>query len=145
MTRTFFAAGPVRGKGRARSGKGGQHYTPDQTRLYESHIRDCYLRVNPGSRPFTGAVELWITANMTRPASHYLSKGGKRSDLLLPSARAYPTVKPDLANNEKAVMDALNGIAYGDDSAVVRKHSAKCYGDEEGLSVTIRAMEEQEP
>ena len=144
MTRTFFAAGPVRGKGRARSGKG-NHYTPDQTRLYEAHIRDCYLRVNPGSRPFTGAVELWITANLTRPASHYRSKGGKRTTLLLPSARAYPTVKPDLDNIEKAVMDALNGIAYGDDSAVVRKHSAKCYGDEEGLSVTIRAMEEQEP
>ena len=39
--------------------------------------------------------------------------------------RPYPTKRPDFDNLEKLIADALNGIAYHDDSQVVVSHTYK--------------------
>lgn len=56
---------------------------------------------------------------------------------------ARPTAKPDADNILKAVADALNGVAYSDDSAVVEMHVAKRYGASDGLVVRLTGKEQE--
>ena len=48
-----------------------------------------------------------------------------------------PTKKPDADNIMKAVADALNGIAYKDDSQIVNVTIAKWYSDTPRVEVAI--------
>jgi Holliday junction resolvase RusA-like endonuclease len=48
-----------------------------------------------------------------------------------------PTKKPDCDNIAKAVLDALNGIAYYDDSQVVTVTVEKLYSDTPRVEVEI--------
>ena len=52
--------------------------------------------------------------------------------------------KPDLDNYEKAILDALEGIVYTNDSLVVEKHSRKLFGDPNRIDITIKTMEESD-
>ena len=56
------------------------------------------------------------------------------------SGRILPARKPDVDNIEKAVLDALNGIAYKDDARVCLTGCGKYYGREPGLVITIREV-----
>ena len=55
-----------------------------------------------------------------------------------------PTVKPDLDNLDKAVMDALNKVAYKDDSQIVAKVSKKHYAEVPTVKVIISEYVEKE-
>jgi Holliday junction resolvase RusA-like endonuclease len=47
----------------------------------------------------------------------------------LESNEVMPTVKPDLDNLAKTVLDGMNGIVYQDDSQIVELHISKKYSD----------------
>lgn len=49
----------------------------------------------------------------------------------------YKTSKPDLDNLAKTVLDALNGIAFVDDSQVVDLRLSKVYADKEGTNIKV--------
>lgn len=51
-----------------------------------------------------------------------------------------PTTKPDCDNVIKAVLDALNGIAYYDDKQVVSVSCNKYYGETGCLKITINEL-----
>ena len=48
--------------------------------------------------------------------------------------------KPDADNIAKAVLDALNGLAYTDDSKVTRLVVVKLYGTEPRVEVKLTEM-----
>jgi Holliday junction resolvase RusA-like endonuclease len=48
--------------------------------------------------------------------------------------------KPDLDNVAKGVLDAMNGVAYADDTQVVRLLVQKQYSLEPRLVVTVKEM-----
>ena len=48
--------------------------------------------------------------------------------------------KPDLDNVEKAVLDALNGVAWDDDKSVVVLIARKVWADTGGVEITITDM-----
>jgi Holliday junction resolvase RusA-like endonuclease len=50
---------------------------------------------------------------------------------------AQPVTRPDWDNLSKAVCDALNGVAYRDDSQLVDVHVSKSYGDEPKTVITL--------
>ena len=50
--------------------------------------------------------------------------------------RDYPTVPPDLDKLIRAVLDALTGIVYRDDSQVISIVASKSYGDP-GVNISI--------
>lgn len=52
--------------------------------------------------------------------------------------RSSHTVKPDLDKLARALLDALTGIAYDDDSQVTRIEMRKIYGEEERCDITIQ-------
>jgi Holliday junction resolvase RusA-like endonuclease len=55
--------------------------------------------------------------------------------------RLLPSVKPDLDKYVRAVMDALTGVAYVDDSQVVSLYAEKVYGSKPGVFISIRSAE----
>ena len=54
-----------------------------------------------------------------------------------------PTKKPDCDNIAKSILDALNHIAYYDDSQVVQLSVSKNYSENPFTAVTISAYDEQ--
>ncbi len=60
----------------------------------------------------------------------------KREDALRGLKR--PTGRPDVDNYAKIVLDALNGIAWKDDSQVWQLTATKRYGPNPHLTVTVR-------
>ena len=71
---------------------------------------------------FSGAVEIEIHAYYEIPKS-----ASRKRVLDMVSDRERPTKKPDGDNIAKAVCDALNGVAYKDDSQVVDLTVRKYY------------------
>jgi Holliday junction resolvase RusA-like endonuclease len=83
---------------------------------YKQAIRMAY--VNAGGEVLEGPVEIRIACWFERPKGH--SK--KRRQQAEPK-----TTKPDLDNVGKAILDALNEIAYNDDGQVFMLTIAKWY------------------
>lgn len=60
--------------------------------------------------PLTGPVQLWLTFIFPRPKSLTRKRGA--------NPRVWKTTKSDIDNLQKSLCDALNGIAWVDDSQV---------------------------
>lgn len=71
-----------------------------------------------------GAVSVFIEAVFPVPTAWNKTK--KKEAI---SGLVQPTGKPDLDNIAKAVLDALNGLAYTDDSRVLDLRITKRYGE----------------
>jgi Holliday junction resolvase RusA-like endonuclease len=137
---TITVPGKPQGKGRARafvSPRTGQvgHYTPKNTVEYENQIRAAATVAMGGRQPLAGPVEMVMRAVMAIPTSWPLRK---RQQAL--TGEIKPTTKPDLDNVAKAFKDALNGVAYVDDSQIVRATLEKRYGNAPFVVATVREI-----
>ena len=56
--------------------------------------------------------------------------------------RRRPHVRPDLDKYIRAALDALTGIAYGDDEQVCKIVAEKVYSPVPGLFVTVYSLDE---
>jgi Holliday junction resolvase RusA-like endonuclease len=132
---TIALQGAPQGKGRARSFvRGGHvgHYTPEKTRTYEGMIRFAAMQ-ELGKRPALDCpVEFVLRAVFPVPASW--SERKRRRAI---TGELKPGKKPDLDNIAKAWNDALNGVAYRDDSLICRMTLDKRYGPQPLVVVTI--------
>jgi Holliday junction resolvase RusA-like endonuclease len=64
----------------------------------------------------------------------------KRKKQLALNGEVKPSVKPDLDNLCKAVLDALNGIAYHDDKQIVELHLSKAYSDHPRTEIKLEEL-----
>ena len=124
MAVTFTIPGAPSGKGRPRfNGRTGRTYTPQKTRDYEETVRECCKKAL--SAPFPPDIALRCEIFAAFPVAPSDSKPKRQRKL---AGLLKPTKKPDWDNIGKIVCDALNGIAYHDDSqitcAVVKKRYA---------------------
>lgn len=71
-----------------------------------------------------GALDMRVVFSLKRPKS-------------LPKKVVHHVKKPDLDNLVKAVKDSLKGIAYKDDSQIVRCVAEKHYGEPLGVKIQI--------
>lgn len=127
---TFTVPGPPQPKQRARMGRargtGKQRwYTPDETRRYEEAVKGAAMEA------FLKCKEPWPTDRLYRlEVRCYFADGRQR----------------DLDNVTKAVADALNKIAYRDDSQI---HAVLCLRDFDAANprteVTLQAYEQLAP
>ena len=125
---SFFVPGEPRGKARPRV-VSGHAYTPRETADYERMIRLAYTgEIIPQGVP----VRISIVAVYSIP-----KRASKRQHDAMLAAEIRPTKKPDADNICKAVMDALNGIAYHDDAQICNMQVIKYYGTTPGLEITI--------
>ena len=123
MMTQFTVLGAPRGKERPRAAKLRDRtivYTPKKTKDYEREIATAYRTQCRGI--FSGAVAIEIHAYYEIPKS-----ASRKRVLDMVSDRERPTKKPDGDNIAKAVCDALNGVAYKDDSQVVDLTVRKYY------------------
>ena len=140
-TVSFIVPGPPVAKGRprfsVRKSQGGGAYvsvrTPDKTVIYENQVKLEYREQTGGHRFDDDCMlEIVIEAYYGIPKS---DSKKKRAAMLTGDIR--PTKKPDIDNVLKAVADSLNGIAYRDDSQIVRAVVDKFYDTAPRLIVTI--------
>lgn len=124
MEITFTLPGGPQGKGRPRYvRRTGRAYTPDKTVAYEELVRQRFIEAANGQDFGEGPVFVIITAFFQIPKSFSKKKTEQAIEGTL-----YPTKKPDWDNIGKIICDALNGIAYKDDSQVVAATVVKVYG-----------------
>lgn len=127
--------GKPMGKQRPRVLKNGISYTPKETVNYETYIKTIYA-TECGQEPLQGALQMKITAYFPIPksASKVKKKAMERGDIR-------PTKRPDSDNIIKIVADALNGLAYKDDSQIVSCTLDKYYSEVPRVQVQIRKVE----
>lgn len=129
----FTVKGQPKGKGRPRFTKNGHVYTPESTRIYEEEIKLRYKeKFKDEMLDGNIAVEVFINK---KPASYL---GIKKYNKLLGK---YCNIKPDTDDVVKAVLDALNGIAYADDKNVVELYAVKKYSTESSVVVRLYELE----
>jgi Holliday junction resolvase RusA-like endonuclease len=114
-----FPIDPV-AKGRPRFAKG-RTYTPKKTKDFEAHVK-ALAREQYKNGPIRGALKMTVVFTIKRPKT---------------VKREHPTVKPDTSNMVKSLEDALNKIAYEDDSQIVSFCAAKRYGESGSIYVEI--------
>ena len=136
---TFVVPGKVQGKGRPRFTKRGNTYTPKATKDYENLIKQCYLLSPEEHHVSDKPISLSVIAYFKPPKSI-----SKKLKLLMISEEILPTKKPDGDNIQKAIADALNGIAYSDDKQIVDWSLKKRYADKECLIITIEEIKANE-
>lgn len=123
-------------KARPRMTRMGRAYTPAKTVNYETLIQECFASTFPGHTPLEGALVLNVRAHFTVPASWSLKKQRQAYD-----GQLRPTKKPDIDNVIKC-MDALNGIAWKDDSQIVTVIASKWYSYRPRVEIEIAELGE---
>ena len=118
-------------KGRPRLGRYGT-YTPKKTQEYEEYIKACWIakfgRICPTDKPLAVKVIFY----MPIPKS-----ANKKQKTEMAEGRIQHTKKPDTDNLIKSVLDALNGIAYKDDSMIYKLTAIKKYSEKARTELTI--------
>ncbi len=135
----FEVPGAPFGKERPKFARRGNYtmtYTPKKTLQHEKEIVAAYMKVAKG-RKFEKGTPLDIRIIAYYPIPKSTSKKKQREML---EHRLRPTVKPDLDNVAKLVYDALNGVAWYDDNAIVDTQVRKFYSDMPRVDVSIRVV-----
>lgn len=137
----FSVPGKGIGKGRARSTASGHHYTPKKTenaeavvKLYcDQAMKRSKVETIPAMQAVGIIIHIWMHVPQT--IKGYKLKKAERTDLLQYS---YPVGKPDSDNVQKLVMDAMNGVAWMDDSQVSQVHVHRHYtADDHGEWIRV--------
>ena len=143
MTIGFFAAGRPRTKGNVhaflnKAGRITRTEASKKTRPWMGVI--SHAAGEAGVRRSDGVVDVAMMFLFARPASHYGT--GRNAGVLKGSASGWPLSRStgDLDKLVRAVLDALTGIAYADDSQVCVLSASKRYVDQgelEGVQVLV--------
>jgi Holliday junction resolvase RusA-like endonuclease len=102
------------------------------------NVRAVAIQAMGGVAPFTGPVRIDIDFIMPRPKSHKSSKGALKAN-----APRWHTFKPDRDKLERAILDALSGVVYVDDSQVCDGRISKTYGEVPGAHITVGEIVEE--
>lgn len=77
---------------------------------------------------------LELTFYRARPKGHHGRRG------VLPSAPAWPMTRPDVLKLARGVEDALTGVLWHDDAAIVVETLQKRWGEPERVEITVWAL-----
>ena len=127
---TIFVPGDPVGKERPRHTKNGHTYTPDKTKAYEEKVAWAWKQA--GGSKLDGPVLMRIVWHHRIP-----KRTTKANRAAMLKSEIMPTTRPDLDNVCKSIMDALNGVAYGDDSQIVSLTAIRRYAEDPGVFVEV--------
>ena len=126
----FQVIGKPRGKARPRfDGRHKRTFTPASTADYERLVRQAYISSGGYLLSETAPIKILIVAQFKKAVS---------------SKKDAPTMKPDWDNIGKAVCDALNGIAYRDDSQIVHSEVMKVWARDGVPKIIVKIEVENE-
>jgi len=108
----------------------GRAYTPDDHPIHAYRAAIAAAARAAGAEPTDAApITLIVDLVFARPKSHYRKSG------LKPDAPKLP--RPDCSNVLKGIEDALNGVAWVDDTQVGKVIIEKTYGTEGRTAIRI--------
>lgn len=90
---------------------------------------------NAGKKLTDKPVMLHLEFRFARPKSHYGS--GKNAGTVKESAPRYHTQKPDVTKLVRCTEDALTGVCWQDDSAVIMQKASKMWDDRDSVNILI--------
>lgn len=133
MIYEFEVPGKIIGKGRPRlNSYTGSVYTPTRTKDYETLVEQYFLLKYPRFKPLEGRIQVEINAFFEIP------KSTKKEDKeLMLAQKINPTKKPDIDNIVKIILDAMNGIAFRDDTQITKLYVEKVYSTTETIKIKI--------
>ncbi len=133
----FTVLGEPKGKGRPRfSTQTGRAFTPKQTVSYETLVHTEYMVQCKGFRFSDDAM-----LDMRILAYYSIPKSGNKKEKAQKLANVIrPTKKPDMDNVVKMVADALNQVAYKDDTQIVDCQVRKFYSEQPRIEVIIQEV-----
>jgi len=126
------------GKGRPRvtsRGSFAHAYTPIRTKNYEKLIQNTFLSNYTYEDILQGPIEANLTAYFSIPSS--VPK--KKKSILLNNYEKH-TKKPDIDNVIKSVFDALNNLAFVDDSNIIKLTANKLYSDNPRVELHLKEV-----
>ena len=110
-------------------------YTPQSTREFEQRVRLAWKLSGAGT--FPGGLPLCVFVDAAFPIPASLSRRKREAMDGEPHIR-----RGDLDNVVKAVLDALNGLAYPDDAAVTLIRASKFWAPEPHTRIQIISTKE---
>ena len=133
MIYEFEVPGKIIGKGRPRlNSYTGCVYTPTRTKDYETLVEQYFLLKYPRYKPFEGRVNVEINAFFF----FFISTNKTDKELMLDN-KINPTKKPDIDNIVKIILDAMNGVAFRDDTQITKLSVEKTYAENESVKIRI--------
>lgn len=138
----FKVIGGIQGKQRPRFNRyTGRTYTPSKTHKYEDAVKAAYISKYPSGMWVQNKeqpIGIEIEFHFAMPYSWSMKKKKKYS-------WKYCLKHVDLDNCYKCVTDALNGVAYPDDSQIVYIQAVKKVWDlEEFVTVRLTELEDED-
>lgn len=129
----FTISGEPTGKARPRVTRWGTHNT-EKTILYENLVKMCY------QEQCNTYTEKPLYAIMT--VYHGIPKSTPKKNIepMLMGA-IKPCKKPDIDNCIKIIFDALNGVAYKDDTQIFEVHAVKRYSEIARVEVELMEVD----
>jgi len=125
---------------KGRPGRGVIIEANPKTKPWRGNVADEARKVMGDRPPLTGPIRCDVSFWVRRPVGHF-----RRDGRLLPSAPAWPAVRPDRGKLLRAVEDALSGIVWRDDAQCVAGEPIKRYATSRpnghGPGVDIRVEE----
>lgn len=132
---SFIVPGKPFGKQRPRMSRRGKFvttYTPPETVEYENLVKISYYN-SAGDTKLKGAIKAQIKGVFPIPSS----VSNKQKEKMISGETKY-TKKIDCDNMAKCVLDALNNIAYDDDSQIYDLKVTKEYGEFPRVEITLK-------
>ena len=113
----------------------GHAITPTKTANYETLVKELYWAKFAGKPMLQGQIKMTVRAYWTPPKNV-----SKRKRQAMIDGIDRPTKRPDADNIAKAIADALNGMAYVDDSAIVDLRVLKYWGELAKVDIEIEEV-----
>lgn len=110
-------------------------HTPPKTKRFEQDVALYYIQSNSPKFEQGTPISVSIEFGMAIPKS----TTKKRKSAML-QGLIYHTVKPDLDNLTKAILDALNDLAWHDDAQIVELNVNKVYIDNPYIQLSIHKI-----
>lgn len=138
MRINFTVMGEPKGKGRPRFCRNTGHaITPKDTVNYETLVKMEYTQAcGELMFPDDAMLDMRIKAYYSIPKS-----ASKKRHAAMLSGDIRPTKKPDMDNVIKIIADALNKIAYRDDTQIVDCQVRKFYSEKPRVEVMIQTID----
>lgn len=134
MTIEFVIPGKPEPQGRPRATKRGSRimmYDPKPSKDYKEYVA-LIARQNAPNKLLEGALGVKLKIYRQIPKSTT-----KKDRELYNAGIKRPTVKSDIDNYTKSILDACNGVIYHDDSQIVGLWAEKYYSDSPRAEIEI--------
>lgn len=133
MKYEFEVIGDIKGKARPRVNTYTcKAYTPTNTKDYELLVKQYFKIKYPRFVPLENRLAVKIVATFKVPKTTT-----KKDREQIEKGLISPTKKPDIDNIVKIILDALNQMAFKDDTQITKLEVEKVYGEEEKVYVAI--------